>query len=102
MGDVNVAKQKTCSETLTKMFKMNLGVVASTATTGKAADGSTCQLFDALFQYQTSAAQFCRGTAKSAIQFPLWNVGIGDGTATTMSVATETSYQGTTRLGELV
>lgn len=120
--DVNVAKQKTCSETLTKMFKMNLGVVASTATTGKAADGSTCQLFDALFQYQTSAAQFCRGTAKSAIQFPLWNVGIGDGTATTMtkynvpngycysnacftdlmSVATETSYQGTTRLGELV
>merc|ERR1712072_933160 len=33
--DVNVAKQKKCSETITKMMKMNIGVPASTPTTGK-------------------------------------------------------------------
>merc|ERR1719201_3307374 len=44
--DVNVAKQKKCSETITKMMK--IGVPASTPTTGKGSGGATCAVFNAL------------------------------------------------------
>merc|ERR1712072_1373638 len=118
--DVNVAKQKKCSETITKMMKMNIGVPASTPTTGKGAGGATCAVLNALSQFQTTTAQFCRGTSASAIEYPMWSVGIG-GTGTTatkynvpngycyanacfedlMTVGTESSF-GKAKLGALV
>jgi len=117
----NAARQKKCSETMTKMFKMN-GVVASTATTGKARGGGTCTVADAFSAQQTTSQQYCRGTGKSAIQFPIWSVGIGAGTGTTltkynvpngycyankcfddlMTVGTEPGFSGVTKLGVLL
>merc|ERR1712010_235544 len=107
--DANAARQKKCSETITKMMKMNLGV-------------AVCAIQDALASSQTTTAQFCRGTDKSAIQFPTWSVGIGDGTTATVTkynvpngycyanacfndlagVSTETVFSGVAKLGTLV
>merc|ERR1711934_1006671 len=76
----------------------------------------------ALASSQTTTAQFCRGTDKSAIQFPTWSVGIGDGTTATVTkynvpngycyanacfnnlagVSTETVFSGVAKLGTLV
>jgi len=120
--DANAARQKKCSETITKMMKMNLGVDASTATTGLGPGGAVCAIQDALASSQTTTAQFCRGTDKSAIQFPTWSVGIGDGTTATVTkynvpngycyanacfnnlagVSTETVFSGVAKLGTLV
>merc|ERR1712010_61098 len=117
----NAARQKKCSETITKMMKMN-GVSASTATTGKGPLGAVCTVADSLSAVQTTTQQYCRGTSKSAIQFPIWSVGIGAGTATTvtkynvpngycyankcfddlMTVGTEPGFKGVTKLGVLV
>jgi len=120
--DSNVARQKKCSETITKMMKMNLGVDASTATTGLGPGGAVCAIQDALASSQTTTQQFCRGTLQSAIQFPTWSVGIGDGTTATVTkynvpngycyanacfnnlagVSTETAFSGVAKLGTLV
>lgn len=117
----NAARQKKCSETITKMMKMN-GVSASTATTGKGPGGATCTVADSLSAVQTTSQQYCRGTAKSAIQFPIWSVGIGAGTGTALTkynvpngycysnkcfddlvtVGTEPGFLGVTKLGVLV
>merc|ERR1711981_1447739 len=80
----NAARQKKCSETITKMMKMN-GVSASTDTTGNGPGGAVCTVKDAFSAVQTTSQQYCRGTDKSAIQFPVWSVAIGAGTATSVT-----------------
>jgi hypothetical protein len=117
----NAARQKKCSETITTMMKMN-GVSASTDTTGNGPAGAVCSVADSLSAVQTTTQQYCRGTDKSAIQFPTWSVAIGAGTASTvtkynvpngycyankcfddlMTVATEPGFKGVTKLGVLV
>merc|ERR1711981_1491790 len=117
----NAARQKKCSETITKMMKMN-GVSASTDTTGNGPGGAVCTVKDAFSAVQTTSQQYCRGTDKSAIQFPVWSVAIGAGTATSvtkynvpngycyankcfddlMTVGTEPGFKGVTKLGVLV
>lgn len=119
----NAARQKKCSENITKMLKMNLGVVASTATSGKGPGGATCTKADALSTAQTATQQYCRGTDASAIQFPTWSVGIGSNTNPSLvtkynvpngycysnqcfddlvKVATEPTFGGAAKLGILV
>merc|ERR1711977_100496 len=79
----NAAKQKTCAQTLTKMLKLNQ-VAAGVAT-----DDAKCKL-DALvpateanqaLPLTAPATTACTGTGYSAVEYPLWLVGIGGGTS---------------------
>merc|ERR1712072_833582 len=67
----NSARQKKCSETITQMLRMNR--VAA----GTSASSATCKA-DALAIVGANDA--CTGTGYSAIEYPLWMVGIGGGT----------------------
>merc|ERR1711981_713019 len=67
----NSARQKKCSETITQMLRMNR-VAAGTSTSS-----ATCKA-DALAIVGANDA--CTGTGYSAIEYPLWMVGIGGGT----------------------
>merc|ERR1712057_123515 len=75
----NAAKQKKCAQTLTKMLKM------SQVTAGLATDDAKC-ITTALVeptpanQAKTTNAA-CTGTGFSAVEYPLWLVGIGGGTS---------------------
>merc|ERR1711981_37492 len=71
MGAANSARQKKCSETITQMLRMNR-VAAGTSTSS-----TTCKA-DALAIVGANDA--CTGTGYSAIDYPLWMVGIGGGT----------------------
>merc|ERR1711959_244163 len=79
----NAAKQKTCAQTLTKMLKLNQ-VAAGVAT-----DDAKCKT-DALvpateanqaLPLTAPATTACTGTGYSAVEYPLWLVGIGGGTS---------------------
>jgi len=79
----NAAKQKTCAQTLTKMLKLNQ-VAAGVAT-----DDAKCKT-DALvpateanqaLPLTNPATTACTGTGYSAVEYPLWLVGIGGGTS---------------------
>jgi len=68
----NAARQKKCSETITKMLKMNRedpGTSTSTATCVRTSLPGVA-----------AATVACTGTDFSAIEYPLWMVGIGGGT----------------------
>jgi hypothetical protein len=126
----NAARQKKCAERITSMMKMNT-VAGSTGTAGKDNTGADCGAAGAvgLLEAETKAItqstvtqQYCRGTDKSAIQFPVWPVGVGAGTAGVVTkynvpngycyanqcfedfaaVATATSFSGKAKLGALV
>merc|ERR1711959_471522 len=79
----NAAKQKKCAQTLTKMLKLNQ-VAAGVAT-----DDAKCKT-DALVPATEAnqalpptapATTACTGTGYSAVEYPLWLVGIGGGTS---------------------
>merc|ERR1712094_46921 len=72
MQAANAARQKKCSETITKMLKMNRedpGTSTSTATCVRTSLPGVA-----------AATVACTGTDFSAIEYPLWMVGIGGGT----------------------
>merc|ERR1711985_123950 len=77
----NAAKQKKCAQTLTSMLKLN------TVSAGTKTDDERCinsALLPATTANQaitTANAAACTGTAKFAVEYPLWLVGIGSGTS---------------------
>merc|ERR1712057_20911 len=68
----NAARQKKCSETITKMLKMNR------EDPGTSTSSATC--VRASLPGVAAATVACTGTDFSAIEYPLWMVGIGGGT----------------------
>merc|ERR1712072_1236467 len=68
----NAARQKKCSETITQMLKMNR------ATAGTSTSTATC--VRSSVPGTDAATVACTGTGFSAIDYPLWMVGIGGGT----------------------
>merc|ERR1711959_292171 len=79
----NAAKQKKCAQTLTKMLKLNQ-VAAGVATDD--AKCITTALVPATEANQAlpltnPATTACTGTGYSAVEYPLWLVGIGGGTS---------------------
>jgi len=69
----NAARQKKCSETITKMLRMNR-VDAGVSTS---ATGTTCA--NNALAIPGVDTDVCTGTAADAIEYPLWMVGIGGG-----------------------
>jgi len=74
----NASKQKKCAETITKMLKMNR-VATGTSTADKSCKNSA--LVIAGNPGTTDDTHSCTGTGYSAIEYPLWMVGIGGGTS---------------------
>merc|ERR1711959_508305 len=71
----NAAKQKICAETLTNMLRMNR-VAAGIST-----DNAACEEKGLVIAGSTAASPdaYCSGTGYSAVDYPLWMVGIGGG-----------------------
>merc|ERR1712144_39080 len=65
----NEARQKKCSETVTNMLRMNR-VSAGTSTSA-----ATCDPYS----IPGVSTDVCTGTGYSAVEYPLWMVGIGGG-----------------------
>jgi len=86
----NAAKQQVCARTLTKMLKMNEEPV------GTKTDSKTCLGTGIVLAGNpgTEAAPgSCTGTGFSAIEYPLWYVGIGSpGTSGTTEFAVPNGY----------
>merc|ERR1711985_58060 len=77
----NAAKQKKCAQTLTSMLKLNT-VSAGTKTDDERCINSALLPTTTANQAITTAnAAACTGTAKFAVEYPLWLVGIGSGTS---------------------
>merc|ERR1712078_77022 len=69
----NAAKQKKCAETLTNMLRMNR------VTAGISTESTTCTDGGLVIAGKAAAASdnYCTGTGYSAVDYPLWLVGIG-------------------------
>merc|ERR1711977_248935 len=71
----NEARQKKCSETITNMLRMNR-VSAGTSTSAATCDANALAI-------PGVSTDVCTGTGYSAVEYPLWMVGIGGGTTPT-------------------
>merc|ERR1711959_810896 len=90
----NASKQKICAETITKMLKVNK-VAPGTSTTD-----ASCKKTALVIAGNPSASAdsgSCSGTDYSAIEYPLWMVGIGGGT----TGGTAAAFNGVAKLSTL-
>merc|ERR1712201_25137 len=75
---INAAKQQVCARTLTKMLRMNQ-VDAGTDTDSAVCKNTGIVLAGNPSPPAASGDGSCTGTGFSAIEYPLWYVGIGSG-----------------------
>merc|ERR1711959_737384 len=75
----NAAKQKKCAQTLTKMLKMNK--VSAGTVTDDAKCLTTARVTATTANQGLGSNAACTGTGYSAVESPLWLVGIGGGTS---------------------
>merc|ERR1711937_398900 len=85
----NAAKQKKCAQTLTKMLKMNK--VSAGTVTDDAKCLTTARVTATTANQGLGSNAACTGTGYSAVEYPLWMVGIGGGT-TPASYAVPNGY----------
>merc|ERR1739848_974185 len=77
----NAAKQKKCAQTLTSMLKLNTVSAGTKTSDEKCINRALGPATTANQAITTANAAACTGTAKFAVEYPLWLVGIGSGTS---------------------
>merc|ERR1712057_45755 len=77
----NAAKQKKCAQTLTGMLKLNKVSAGTKTDDAKCINTALLPATEANQAKTAAGTAACTGTGYSAVEYPLWLVGIGGGTS---------------------